>query len=67
MGKSQVVTCPICHKSTNWDHPPKGTFCSLRCKMIDLGNWLDGEYSIEGLPRMDIEEDLEFEEKVRQH
>lgn len=39
--------CPICKRSVpapkaNPTHP----FCSPRCKLIDLGNWLDGEYRI---------------------
>ena len=25
-------------------------FCSERCKLVDLGRWLDGEYSIPGPP-----------------
>jgi len=37
--------CPICHEpvSTDSDHAP---FCSKRCKQIDLGKWLGGDYAI---------------------
>ncbi len=45
--------CPICHASTeeaNHDpNPPKNPhvpFCSERCKLIDLGNWLGDGYRI---------------------
>ena len=37
-------TCPSCgEKSTDSEH---GAFCSHRCRMADLGNWLGGRYSI---------------------
>ncbi|MEM6790879.1 MAG: DNA gyrase inhibitor YacG [Myxococcota bacterium] len=29
------------------DHRP---FCSLRCRQLDLGRWLDGSYRIPGRP-----------------
>jgi len=44
------VECPICKKTVQY---PKGTadqkpswfpFCSERCKLIDLGKWLDADY-----------------------
>ena len=41
------MRCPICKKQfdTKFDtvRPP---FCSERCKLIDLGRWLDGAYQI---------------------
>jgi endogenous inhibitor of DNA gyrase (YacG/DUF329 family) len=42
------TTCPICKKpvpdqEANAFYP----FCSDRCKLIDLGRWLDGKYMIE--------------------
>ena len=30
-------------------------FCSERCKLIDLGKWLDGGYTIPGEPACDAE------------
>jgi hypothetical protein len=46
-----MMRCPICKKSvTGRDdktHPnPHFPFCSDRCKLIDLGRWLDGKYRI---------------------
>ena len=44
--------CPICKKPV---HYPKGKggrkpqwlpFCSERCKLVDLGKWLDADYRI---------------------
>jgi len=33
--------CPICGKPAADEHRP---FCSARCKLIDLGRWLGGNY-----------------------
>jgi endogenous inhibitor of DNA gyrase (YacG/DUF329 family) len=43
--------CPICHKSietiTNvQDKKDFSPFCSERCKLVDLGVWLDADYII---------------------
>jgi endogenous inhibitor of DNA gyrase (YacG/DUF329 family) len=35
--------CPICGKPAAAPHQP---FCSPRCGNIDLGRWLNGNYSI---------------------
>jgi endogenous inhibitor of DNA gyrase (YacG/DUF329 family) len=36
--------CPICGKPAERKYHP---FCSGRCRMIDLGRWLKGDYRIE--------------------
>ena len=46
MGKSAIVKCAICGKDTEFFAPPMGPFCSMRCKMVDLGKWLGEEYKI---------------------
>lgn len=41
--------CPTCDKQTRVDRKedaPFRPFCSERCKLIDLGRWLDGTYAI---------------------
>lgn len=41
-------SCPICRRELpvlDTDAPYR-PFCSERCKMIDLGSWLDGRYRI---------------------
>jgi endogenous inhibitor of DNA gyrase (YacG/DUF329 family) len=43
--------CPICKqpvppRAENPDAP----FCSERCRLVDLGRWLDGAYRIPGPP-----------------
>jgi hypothetical protein len=43
--------CPICRKSfevATIDDLPSFPFCSDRCKLVDLGRWIDGAYSIPG-------------------
>lgn len=44
------MKCPICKKAVEEPRrgEPVGTFpfCSERCKLIDLGRWLDGKYQI---------------------
>ena len=41
--------CPICRKIltvVRTEDAPFRPFCGSRCKMIDLGRWLDGTYSV---------------------
>jgi endogenous inhibitor of DNA gyrase (YacG/DUF329 family) len=43
--------CPICGKPfaiATLDDLPSFPFCSDRCKLIDLGRWIDGDYAIPG-------------------
>lgn len=37
--------CPICGKNAA---PRFRPFCSARCRLIDLGRWLGGNYRIAG-------------------
>jgi len=52
MAKRQAekrVPCPTCGKPTRWspDNPWR-PFCSERCRLIDLGDWLTEEHRIPG-------------------
>lgn len=40
------MRCPICKRETVWQENPWRPFCSERCKLIDLDNWLSGRYRI---------------------
>jgi len=44
----KTVKCPICGKDVKFYEkeklPVSFPFCSRRCKLIDLGKWLDEEY-----------------------
>jgi len=45
-----AMLCPICKKPVREPaaDEPRGSFpfCSERCKLVDLGRWLDGRYQI---------------------
>ena len=45
------MRCPICKKPVReredaTEPNPHFPFCSDRCKLIDLGRWLEGKYQI---------------------
>ncbi len=45
--------CPICarpYEIASLDDLPSFPFCSARCKLVDLGRWIDGDYAIPGPP-----------------
>jgi endogenous inhibitor of DNA gyrase (YacG/DUF329 family) len=42
------VRCPHCRKRAPWVDNPHRPFCSLTCRLIDLGTWLDERYRIPG-------------------
>jgi endogenous inhibitor of DNA gyrase (YacG/DUF329 family) len=56
--------CPICGKEADPGNPAR-PFCSVRCKMVDLGRWFRGDYRVAGretaLPE-DLEEGIERKE-----
>lgn len=39
-------TCPTCQKALPEGKRPEFPFCSERCRTIDLGKWLNGDYRI---------------------
>jgi len=41
-----AMRCPTCHKETLGTDKLYRPFCSERCKLIDLDNWLSGRYRI---------------------
>jgi len=42
------VRCPTCRRPTSWRDNPQRPFCSLSCRLIDLGVWLDEGYVMPG-------------------
>jgi len=43
------VSCPICETrmaAESLKELPYFPFCSKRCKLIDLGRWMDGTYRL---------------------
>ncbi len=55
------MVCPICKKPViepegDQPLPPNFPFCSERCKLIDLGRWLNGKYQIPVVDRPERED-----------
>ena len=48
-----MVTCPTCRIRTAWNGNVHRPFCSLTCRLIDLGVWLDERYRIPAEPEPD--------------
>lgn len=63
------IPCPTCKKTVeppgkNRDFP----FCSARCKLVDLGRWVDGEYAIDpATGKLDVIDPEEAEEIEVEH
>lgn len=59
--KQRRFTCPICKRRVSLSQEGPGAlprffpFCSERCKLIDLGVWLDAGYRIAGKPDDEID------------
>jgi hypothetical protein len=42
-----TVSCPTCGKQVIWNSKSRWRpFCSERCRLIDLGDWLDESHRI---------------------
>lgn len=48
--------CPVC--KTPMSNDATASFCSDRCKLVDLKKWFDGDYAIPGLPATEGDEDF---------
>jgi endogenous inhibitor of DNA gyrase (YacG/DUF329 family) len=48
--------CPVCDAAVDLTKTPTVPFCSDRCRLIDLGRWLDEGYSVP-VPRRPDDED----------
>ena len=49
-GQKCIVNCPTCRKEVDYRQRarnPYFPFCSERCKLIDMGKWLEGKHKIE--------------------
>jgi len=41
-----VPRCPVCDAAVDLVTTPTVPFCSDRCRLIDLGRWLDESYGV---------------------
>jgi uncharacterized protein len=53
-----ILKCPRCGEEKENTGNPFRPFCSERCKMLDLGNWMSGSYHI---PVVSADEDEDGE------
>lgn len=42
----EKIKCSICGQEADFSAEPVGPFCSERCKLLDLGKWLNEDYRI---------------------
>jgi endogenous inhibitor of DNA gyrase (YacG/DUF329 family) len=54
--KNKMGFCPICKKKVEKVPNQYFPFCSERCKLVDLGAWLGGQYKIPNKPGLDFGE-----------
>lgn len=46
---AQQLSCPTCDRRIEWSEAyPYRPFCSERCRLIDLGDWLTEKNAIPG-------------------
>jgi endogenous inhibitor of DNA gyrase (YacG/DUF329 family) len=44
---ARVIRCPTCGKAVPWGPASRWRpFCSERCRLIDLGEWIDEKHRI---------------------
>lgn len=58
---ARIVRCPQCGK--NSEYSPRNSFrpfCSERCRLIDLGEWAEGNYKVPTEPHEMTAEELEI-------
>ena len=60
MKKKLNVTCPRCGKKFNYYASEFRPFCSERCKMVDMGHWLEEGYTISGQDNSVYIEDMDM-------
>jgi endogenous inhibitor of DNA gyrase (YacG/DUF329 family) len=46
MNKVLKINCPHCKEEFNYYNSESRPFCSERCKMIDMGHWLNESYTV---------------------
>lgn len=55
--------CPTCKKEFDKEFSPALPFCSDRCRLIDLGRWLDEEYPLPLIPDPEDDEQPEHDDR----
>ena len=45
--------CPVCNAAVSLESTPTAPFCSDRCRLVDLGRWLEEGYAVPHVPTDD--------------
>jgi uncharacterized protein len=63
-----MSSCPICRIKVTQQRPENQDFpfCSPRCRTIDLGRWINGDYAIAVQDEAPSEEDMAHAEAHRE-
>ena len=59
-----ILVCPNCRRKFDSDSTEAMPFCSSRCKLIDLGRWLNEEYRLPVDPEADEDAESSPNEEV---
>lgn len=59
MDEELIVKCPACGMEGRWFAGDYGPFCCERCRLVDLGKWLNEEQKISSPLDAESLEDLE--------
>ncbi len=54
-----VIKCPHCQQPARWQDNPYRPFCSRRCRLLDLGCWVEEEYRVPSEDCVGIDEALD--------
>ncbi len=63
--KKIEVKCPNCKKSFDYYSSEFRPFCSEKCRLIDLGQWLDESYTVP-VQKLTEEEVLTLEQLIHE-
>lgn len=65
MTKVLMVNCPECKEKFNYFSSEFRPFCCERCKNVDLGNWFNEGYTLEGEPSKEALQEIldQYEEE----
>ncbi len=63
--KNLEVTCPKCKKKFNYYSSAFRPFCTEKCRLIDLGQWLNESYTVPA-SKITVEEAEQLEQLLNE-
>lgn len=63
--KKLQVECPNCKKKFDYYSSEFRPFCSEKCRLIDLGQWLNESYTVP-VEKLSLEEALTLEQLINE-